>query len=102
MSARIRYFIAVLLTATSMLASGCGGNVNVQSSGGGADGFATLGALILGTSALRWLREPEPQQKTDATDDPIDPPPTMDADDDSRITPTDIQEPPAAINANTP
>lgn len=96
MSGNIRYFIAVLLTAMSMLSSGCGGNVNVQSSGGGADGFAALGALILGTSALRWLRESEPRQNTETADDPVDPPPTLHPDDDPPVPPTGDQQQPAA------
>ncbi|MEX2517139.1 MAG: hypothetical protein WD572_09590 [Gammaproteobacteria bacterium] len=61
--------LLVMLIAST---GGCGGNVNVQASGGGAGGFASLGAIILGTSALRYLRgNHDPVRKTpEEQDDP--------------------------------
>lgn len=55
---RLKTLVILLLLAgaTPMLA-GCGGAVNVQASGGGTDGFASLGVIMLGTSAIRYIRE---------------------------------------------
>lgn len=61
--------------------SGCG-TINVQASGGGAEGFASLGAIILGTAALRHIRGSDRDVKQE---DQVQPPPdtTSDAQEDS-------------------
>lgn len=48
-----RLLLLVLLLA--ILSSGCCGMTNVQAHGGGAGGFASLGALVLGTTAMQRL-----------------------------------------------
>lgn len=53
---KLLVFVLVLAAAGAGVA-GCGGAVNVQASGGGADGFASLGVLMLGTSAIRYIRD---------------------------------------------
>ncbi len=57
--------LILLLAVTSSVVSGCG-TVNVQASGGGASGFASLGVIILGTSALRHVRGTEQDPGHDA------------------------------------
>jgi hypothetical protein len=57
-SNRLRSMIvALLLIGAGPALTGCGGAVNVQTSGGGAEGFASLGVIMLGTSAIRYIRD---------------------------------------------
>lgn len=57
--------VVLSLAGVSPALSGCGGPVNVQASGGGAEGFASLGAIILGTTALRYIRDTDRESKHD-------------------------------------
>lgn len=51
--------IVMLLSAMGLVLSGCCGMTNIQAHGGGAGGFASLGALVLGTTAMQRLCETE-------------------------------------------
>lgn len=71
---RTRLQVAALsLIFATMFMTGCGGAVNVQTSGGGADGFASLGVLMLGTSAIRYIRN-KTYSPIYADDEPLPPP----------------------------
>lgn len=57
--------VVLSLAGMSPALNGCGGAVNVQASGGGAEGFASLGAIILGTTALRYIRDTDHDSRHD-------------------------------------
>lgn len=67
---KLKLIMVILLMTLPQ--SGCG-TINVQASGGGASGFASLGAIILGTSALRYVRGTDHGPRHD---DEIQPPDT--------------------------
>ncbi|MDZ7734932.1 MAG: hypothetical protein U5P41_01415 [Gammaproteobacteria bacterium] len=62
---------------------GCCGMTNIQAHGGGAGGFASLGALIVGSTAMQRLCEPD--RGSEEGDDGALPPPdtTPEADEDT-------------------
>ena len=73
--------IVVLLAP---LLSGCCGMTSVQSHGGGAGGFASLGAMILGTAAMQRLcNTDESAEPDDAPLPPETDPEAQDSADDS-------------------
>lgn len=71
-------FVLALVGAGAGL-TGCGGAVNVQASGGGADGFASLGVLMLGTSAIRYIRD-QTYKPVYTDDEPLPPPARIEPD----------------------
>lgn len=71
---RLKALTMALVLATAMTSlTGCGGAVNVQASGGGADGFASLGVIMLGASAIRYIRE-RSHAPVKTGDEPLPPP----------------------------
>jgi len=55
--------------------SGCCGMTNIQAHGGGAGGLASLGALILGSTAMQHLCEPD-HDGEEGDEEPLPPPDT--------------------------
>lgn len=59
------------------LLGGCCGMTKIDAHGGGAGGIASLGALILGTTAMQRLCDGEAGGKQDDEDEPRPPPDTQ-------------------------
>lgn len=67
----------VIFVLLALLLGGCCGMTKVDAHGGGAGGLASLGALILGTTAMQRLCDGEDGGKQDDENEPLPPPDTQ-------------------------